>query len=218
MIQRNQFYKASVLVGLMIAGANMLANDSMGSSVMHVHSLVIIKNVIPNIVVDLKYATADNFTHKQIYPVAKCYLVQDAAIALKAASDECNRLGYRIKIWDGYRPAQAQYLLWELVPDERYVANPAYGSCHNRGCAVDITLITDDGIELDMGTGFDDFTELAHRDCKDFPPEVLSNRKLLQDIMERHNFVGMHTEWWHFDFADWEQYPLLDVSFDEVEG
>lgn len=181
------------------------------------HNLVDIRSIIPNIKIDLKYATKDNFTQEIIYPVAKCYLIEHAARALKCASDEFNASGYTLKIWDAYRPLKAQYIFWKLVPDERYVADPKKGSRHNRGCAVDVTLVDNNGKELDMGTDFDDFTEKAHRDFKGLPPEVLKNRQLLQEIMERNHFVGWKNEWWHFDFEDWASHSILDIDFDDIK-
>jgi zinc D-Ala-D-Ala dipeptidase len=182
-----------------------------------INNLVDVSSVIPDIEIDSKYATKDNFTKKIIYPIAKCYLIEEVARALNVASEDFNKLGYKIKVWDGYRPLKTQYIFWELVPDERYVANPRQGSRHNRGCAVDLTLIDKNGKELNMGTDFDDFTEKAHRDFQDFPSEILMNRQLLQNIMEKNHFVGWKNEWWHFDFEGWENYPILDIDFDEVE-
>jgi zinc D-Ala-D-Ala dipeptidase len=185
---------------------------------MHIaHNLIDVKVAISNIELDIKYATHDNFTHKIIYPVAKCYLLKHVVQALKNASEEFNKLDYKIKIWDGYRPLQAQHIFWNLVPDERYVADPKKGSRHNRGCAVDLTLTDYLGNELDMGTSFDDFTEKAHRNYKDFAPKVLQHRQLLQTIMEKHGFIGWKNEWWHFDYKDWESHPILDIPFTEIK-
>jgi D-alanyl-D-alanine dipeptidase len=102
------------------------------------------------------------------------------------------------------------------VPDERYVADPSKGSRHNRGCAVDITLVDHTGTELDMGTPFDDFSAKAHREYAHLPEQTLANRKLLQRIMEDNQFIGWYAEWWHFDFRQWEQYPILDIPFTEI--
>ena len=179
--------------------------------------LINIKTIIPNIVVDIKYATADNFTKKIVYPSDQCYLIDTVAQALKLAAQDFSDLGYVIKIWDGYRPLKMQHIFWKLVPDPNYVADPKQGSRHNRGCAVDVTLVDDAGQELDMGTSFDDFTTKAHRDYSNFSPVVLKNRQILQTIMEKHGFMGWHKEWWHFDFKDWEQHPILDIPFEDLE-
>ncbi len=181
------------------------------------NNLVDISFIISALAVDMRYSTKDNFTNTIVYPVSKCYLIESVAQALKSASEECSNLGYTIKIWDGYRPLTAQHIFWELVPDERYVADPQKGSRHNRGCAVDLTLIDKNGKELDMGTGFDDFTEKAHRDFKNLHAHVLQNRQLLQNVMEKNHFIGWKNEWWHFDFENWESFPVLDIAFDEIE-
>lgn len=179
--------------------------------------LINLQQIMPNIKLDIHYATPHNFTNATIYTHGKCYLIEPAAHALQAAAKKFQDLGYNLKIWDGYRPFRVQQIFWNLVPDERYVANPAKGSRHNRGCSIDLTL-TFQNQELDMGTDFDDFSEKSHRDYFDFNNDVLKNRQLLQEIMEKHHFVGWLNEWWHFDYKDWEQYPLLDINFDEIEG
>lgn len=179
--------------------------------------LVEVNKIIPDIVLDIKYATNENFTKQQVYPSAKCYLVDAAAKALKAASESFNKKGYRIKVWDGYRPLEVQRRFWKIVPDERYVANPEKGSRHNRGCAVDITLIDKDGKEVDMGTEFDDFSEKAHRDYTNLQPNVIENRKLLEEVMKENGFEGLSTEWWHFDYKEWKDHPILDIPLDGVE-
>ena len=117
-----------------------------------------------------------------------------------------------LKIFDGFRPLAVQRKFWEIIPDDRYVANPAKGSRHNRGAAVDLTLIhLSDGRELPMPTPFDDFSERAGRDYPDLPAEVIRNRDLLRRVMEKHGFVALPTEWWHFDDVDWRNYPITDL-------
>ena len=179
--------------------------------------LIPVAPLISNLYLDIKYATSDNFTKEVIYPVAGCYLLEPVAQALKSAAHEFEQLGYSIKIWDAYRPLRAQSVFWNLVPDPRYVADPQKGSRHNRGCSVDLTLMDGNRYEVDMGTGFDDFTHKAHRDFTELESAVLKNRQLLQEVMEKHGFIGWQNEWWHFDFKDWEKYPLLDIALDEVE-
>jgi D-alanyl-D-alanine dipeptidase len=144
-------------------------------------------------------------------------LEEKAAYALRKVQDKLHPYNLRIKVWDGYRRLADQIIFWNLVPDEHYVANPKKGSRHTRGCAVDLTLVDAAGNELPMGTGFDDFTERAHRDCTDLTPEELHNRKFLEQCMIEEGFVGLSTEWWHFDFTGWEQYPILDISFQELD-
>ena len=172
--------------------------------------LLEVKKVISPLVLDIRYATRNNFTKEVVYPNCACYLLEPVVTALAKAAQDFNDVGYTIKIWDGYRPLKAQYTFWELVPDERYVANPEKGSRHNRGCAVDLTLVDAQGTELDMGTDFDDFSEKAHRDYTELSETVLKNRMLLETIMHKHGFTGLPTEWWHFDYNGWEEHPILD--------
>ena len=141
----------------------------------------------------------------------------EAAESLREVDLELRRMGLALKIFDGYRPLSVQKAMWAIFPNADYVANPAKGSRHNRGAAVDLTIIKTDGTELPMGTAFDDFTEKAHRDYTNLPPEILQNRALLQRVMEEHNFHGLRTEWWHFDFKDWTKYQILDVDYSQIK-
>jgi zinc D-Ala-D-Ala dipeptidase len=193
-----------------------LLNTTMIIACNRFHSLIDIQKVIPNIKLDIRYATTNNFTKKAIYPIAKCFLQKPAALALKKVENELKSIGLGLKVFDGYRPLSIQHIFWEIMPDERYVANPKNGSRHNRGCAVDVTLIRPDGSDLMMPTEFDDFTEKAHSNYIDLPKEIIQNRTLLRRIMERHGFTALPTEWWHFDFKGWEKYPLLDIPLEEL--
>lgn len=174
--------------------------------------LVELDGYIPNSIIDLKYATPDNFTGQIVYKFNHCLLVKEAATKLKEVQAELETMGLGIKVWDGYRPMAAQWAFWNLVPDERYVSDPRKGGRHTRGTAVDLTLVTSDGQELLMPSAFDDFSEKAHRDYMDAPEEAIRNRELLQQVMEKHGFTGVQTEWWHFDLNGWENYPTLDID------
>ncbi|HOL72622.1 MAG TPA: D-alanyl-D-alanine dipeptidase [Bryobacteraceae bacterium] len=180
-------------------------------------ALVNIQDVAPGIRLDIRYATARNFTGTKLYEEAACYLRAPAARALAAAQRELEKQGLGLKIYDCYRPLSVQRKLWKLVPDERYVANPEKGSRHNRGAAVDLTLVDRNGRELPMPTEYDDFSERAHRNYNALPESVIRNRALLEDLMRRHGFEPLPTEWWHFDFTGWEQYPPEDVPFSELK-
>ncbi|MEK7780728.1 MAG: M15 family metallopeptidase [Verrucomicrobiota bacterium] len=175
--------------------------------------LVDLEKAIPGIVLDIRYATTNNFTGQRLYPSAQCYLSRAAAEKLVAAQKEFATLGYGLKIFDGYRPLAVQRKMWEVFPQPGYVADPKKGSRHNRGAAVDVTLIRlADGAELPMPTPYDDFTERAHRNFTDLPEETIRNRNLLEQVLTKHGFVGLPTEWWHFDDQDWRSYPLLDIA------
>lgn len=175
--------------------------------------LVDVEKMIPGLVLDIRYATTNNFTGQRLYPFAKCYLRRAAAEKLGAAQAEFALSGCGLKIFDGYRPLAVQRRMWEVFPQPGYVADPKKGSRHNRGAAVDVTLIRlADGAELSMPTPYDDFTERAHRNFMDLPEEAIRNRAQLETVLTRHGFVGLPTEWWHFDDADWKKYPLLDIA------
>jgi D-alanyl-D-alanine dipeptidase len=151
-----------------------------------------------------------------VYGRAACYLRPTVAAALARVQQDLRRRGLGLKVFDCYRPLSVQRRFWELVPDERYVANPAKGSRHNRGAAVDLTLVDRQGRELKMPTGFDDFSPRAHRDYRDLPKAVIRNRDTLERAMRRRGFVGLPTEWWHFDFQGWERFEVLDLPFEEL--
>lgn len=169
------------------------------------------------IVLDIRYATTNNFTGKQVYDEAKFFLRSEPAQKILEVQKELKTLGLGLKIFDGYRPLSVQRKFWEIMPDERYVANPEKGSRHNRGAAVDLTLVDKYGNEIPMPTPYDDFTEKASRNYMDFPAQIIINRKFLEDIMLKYGFEGLPTEWWHFDYKGWEKYDILDVDFKILE-
>ncbi|MBA3958288.1 MAG: D-alanyl-D-alanine dipeptidase [Parachlamydiaceae bacterium] len=185
--------------------SHLQGTDSMASE------LVDIQVFIPNIQIDLKYATADNFTGQIVYNFNRCLLLEVTALRLREVQVELETMGLALKVWDGFRPIAAQWKFWELVPDERYVSDPRKGGRHTRGTAVDVTLITKDGQELPMPSDFDDFSEKAHRDFMGASYEAIKNRELLQEIMKKHGFKGCSFEWWHFDLIGWQNYPPIDI-------
>ena len=150
---------------------------------------------------DMRYATKNNFLKEQVYECAECYTRVKTANALMEANKEFEKKGVKIKFFDCYRPNSVQYKMWEIVPNPQYVANPVKGSIHNKGGAVDITLVTLEDEELNMGTDFDYFGKRAYHDNLDLPQEVLDNRKLLKETMERHGFWSIRTEWWHYNLS-----------------
>ncbi len=150
---------------------------------------------------DLRYATKNNFLKEKVYDCAECYTRAKTAKALLKANKEFMKLGYRIKFFDCYRPNSVQYKMWKIVPNPQYVANPKKGSIHNKGGAVDITLETLGGKELDMGTDFDFFGKRAYHDNMNLPENILANRKLLKETMEKYGFWSIRTEWWHYNLS-----------------
>ncbi|MBN1198336.1 MAG: M15 family metallopeptidase [Bacteroidales bacterium] len=180
--------------------------------------LVDLASYIPGIQLDIRYATFENFTGQVIYPEAKAFARLPVANALKRAQADLNDKGVGLKIFDAYRPYSATLLLWTIMEDTLYVAAPWVGSRHNRGCAVDITVIdTVSGNELEMPTAFDDFTPAASPTYSALPQAILENRNSLIEVMSRYGFRVLDTEWWHFDFEGWEKYPLMDIPFSELE-
>ena len=175
--------------------------------------MVELKTIVPNIQYDLRYATINNFMHQQLYKNSgNTFLRLVVARALARAQQELNEKNLSLKIWDAYRPYSVTEKMWELIQDERYVADPKKGSGHNRGIAVDLTIIDrKTGQELNMGTGFDNFTDTAHRDFKNLPVEILKNRSLLRTTLEKYGFVALETEWWHFFWSD-PNFELLDID------
>lgn len=163
-------------------------------------SFVNIKTLSSDFILDLKYATEDNFLHQKVYDCADCYLRKRTALALIKANQEFIKKGYRIKLYDCYRPLDIQKKMWKILPGTDYVANPKKGSKHNRGAAVDLTLVDSLGKELDMGTQFDFFGPEAHHTYLNHTKEVLANRKMLKEVLQKHNFKSIYNEWWHYEY------------------
>lgn len=163
---------------------------------------------------DLRYATENNFLKAQVYECAECYLRAKTAKALIAVNKEFIKKGVKIKFFDCYRPNSVQYKMWEIVSDPQYVANPVKGSVHNRGGAVDITLVNLKGEELAMGTDFDFFGWKAYHDNYSLPKKVLENRKLLKETMEQYGFNSIRSEWWHYNLQGAHQYKVANFNWD----
>lgn len=163
---------------------------------------------------EMRYATENNFLEAQVYQCGECYVRAITAKALIKANKSFMDQGYRIKFFDCYRPHDVQKKMWEIVPNATYVANPAKGSIHNKGGAVDITLETLEGEELDMGTDFDFFGRKARHAYQNLPKEVLTNRKLLKSIMENHGFGAITSEWWHYNYRPTLGYSIANFRWD----
>lgn len=171
--------------------------------------MVLILDYIPDMVIDLKYATTDNFTGQVIYENNDAYLRYGTIRKLMKVQEELKAKGYKLVLWDGYRPVEAQFKLWDICPDSRYVSNPNKGfSKHSRGNTVDITIVTLDGQTVEMPTGFDDFTKEADRDYSDVSEMAAQNSQMLEDIMTKAGFKGYSGEWWHY--SDTTEYPVIE--------
>lgn len=181
--------------------------------------LVELKKLDKSIKLDIKYATADNFVGRPVYPEARAFLQRPAAEAVVNVHRWLAKQGLGLVIYDGYRPWSITKLFWEVVPADKrsFVADPAKGSKHNRGCAVDLAifdLVT--GKAVPMPSAYDEFTERASPDYPGGTAEERANRDKLRQLMEAHGFIVNTNEWWHFDYKDWEQYAIYDIAFSEI--
>lgn len=176
-----------------------------------------VKHYLPGAVIRLAYATEDNFTGQKIYDFETCWLRYGTVKKLIFVQEQLQETGLTLLIWDGFRPAAAQWKLWEVCPDPTFVANPKKGfSSHSRGNTVDISLAYADGTEVVMPTGFDDFSALADRDYRDCTPEAAENAAYLEGLMEEAGFKPYTKEWWHF--TDTQSYPVEEVFCPVAEG
>ena len=176
--------------------------------------LVDLSVIFPSLHIDLKYATADNITGAPIYREARCLLHTEAVTALAKSISIAQLAGLQLVVYDAYRPQQAQAILWNACPDPQYVVDVAIGSNHSRGTAIDVTLMDDRGHLLDMGASFDEMHDRSHAWHPSVPPAAQRNRLLLNAIMFGGGFVGINSEWWHFELPDAARYPLLDDQID----
>jgi zinc D-Ala-D-Ala dipeptidase len=181
-------------------------------------ALVNLEQFIPGVVLDIRYATTNNFTKEKIYNLARAYARKPVAEAVKKAQAEFNKQGLGIKIFDAYRPYKATVKFYEVYHDTTYVASPYRGSRHNRGCAIDMTLINlKTGKELKMPTEYDSFRKEAWPSTPISDPEASKNRALIIKVMEKYGFKVNSSEWWHFDFIGYKKYEVLDIDFEELE-
>ncbi|WP_448701413.1 M15 family metallopeptidase [Mucilaginibacter sp. AW1-3] len=179
--------------------------------------LVEISKYVPGIQLDIRYATPNNFMHQRMYTQARAFTRLPVAKALRAVEAELALQGLGLKIYDAYRPYSVTVQFYQKASDKNFVANPKKGSKHNRGCAIDLSLINlKTGKELDMPTPFDSFSPIAAADYPNLPPQILQNRLILKTAMEHHGFRVLSNEWWHFDFIGWQNYELLDVPFGDL--
>ncbi len=176
--------------------------------------LVDITKIDSTIIVDLKYATADNFLGDTLYSANICLLRKEVAERLIKVHQYLKKQRLGLKIWDGYRLLSVQKRMWDILPNSNYVANPKTGSNHNRGAAVDVTLVDAKGNELEMPTGFDDFSDKAGSDYAEVSAAALKNRMLLQNAMYRFGFKSIKSEWWHFNDKNIKKYPVLDIPLE----
>ncbi len=172
--------------------------------------LVNLNNKNSEIILDLRYATTNNFTNKILYKTKECLIHKVAYEHLCIAEDIAKKLGYKLKIFDAYRPVNVQKKLWDILPDANFIAPPKKGSPHSRGVAVDLTLVDGNNNELDMGTEFDEFSRLSYHGCFDISRESYKNRLLLLGIMTDSGWDFFRNEWWHYQLFNSKRYPIID--------
>jgi zinc D-Ala-D-Ala dipeptidase len=181
--------------------------------------LIDLEKFIPSLVLDIRYATTNNFTGEKIYTLAKAYARKPVAESLKKIQADLKSQNLGIKIFDAYRPYKATVKFYEVYGDTTYVASPYKGSRHNRGCALDLTLIDlKTGKELKMPTGYDSFSKEAWPTTPVKDPEARKNRTILISAMEKHGFRVNSSEWWHFDFIGWKKFEVMDIDFEELDS
>lgn len=209
-IQKNEFGLA-IVDNINIYNELILSDSS--------KKLIDLEKLVPTIKKDVRYSTTNNFAGKKFYKKGKIFLRLPAAFAIKNIQEELLRQNLSLKIYDAYRPYSVTKEIWEFVKDDRYAASPQKGSRHNRGCAVDLTIIDlSTGVELEMPTPYDDFSVKAHQDFMNLPVNILNNRELLKSLMIKNGFEPLSSEWWHFDFKGWNKFELIDISFEEIEN
>lgn len=181
--------------------SNYLKGNSIALENVSDTTFVNLKSVSQGFLIDMKYATNDNFMKQVVYDCDDCYLRYKTIKQLIAANNDFIKKGYRLKVFDCYRPLDIQKKMWKIMPNADYVADPKKGSVHNRGGAVDVTLVDANGKELDMGTAFDYFGEEASHHYQNLPDEVRKNRQLLKETMLQNHFKSFDSEWWHYNLS-----------------
>lgn len=181
--------------------------------------LIELNKLDKTIKLDIRYATANNFVGRPVYPEARAFLQRPAAEAVLRVHQWLGRQGLGIVIYDGYRPWSITKLFWEVVREDqrKFVADPAKGSKHNRGCAVDLGIFDRaTGLAIPMPSGYDEFTDRASPDHAGGTDEERTNRDKLRQLMEANGFTVNANEWWHFDYNSWQEYAIYDIAFSEI--
>ncbi|MFO6447712.1 M15 family metallopeptidase [Erythrobacter sp. NE805] len=171
----------------------------------------------PRLRLDIRYATANNFMRRVLYPVPRAVAQRPVAEALSRVQTRAEAAGYGLLIFDAYRPWRITKAMWDRTPEDKreFVADPRTGSRHNRGCSIDLSLHRG-GIEVQMPSPYDDFTPAAYRSNTAAPPQALRLSRLLESWMVAEGFVGLANEWWHYDWAEWRRYPVMDTALEDV--
>lgn len=189
-----------------------VATPSRPLPVAPLHGLTDIRSIAPDILMDMRYATPNNFLKQIVYSKARCLLRDPVARSIQRAQEELKTQGYGLKLYDCYRPLSVQKAMWKIFPDGRYVANPATGSRHNRGAAVDVTLVDDQGRDLEMPSEFDDFSDRAHRNSSAMTDAARKHVQILTTALEAQGLTTIDSEWWHYDGPNWRHYGILNQA------
>lgn len=181
--------------------------------------LVDLARIDPRLKLDIRYATPANFMGRVLYPVARAVAQRPVAEALARVQTRAEAAGYGLLVFDAYRPWRITKAMWDQTPPEsrEFVADPATGSRHNRGCSIDLSLHRD-GAEVTMPSAYDDFTPAAYRSNTAAPAEALAASGMLEQWMVAEGFVPLANEWWHYDWAEWRRYPIMDVPLEDVRA
>lgn len=217
MIKKTFFSMVLILFCLCLLASNGFEPVNAAASLSK-DSLVLVTGYTKELAIEMKYASYNNFVGKTLYPSPTCVLTRGTLDKLIKANNIVLKQGYRIKIWDAYRPLSVQKIMWEATPNKNYVANPyRSGSKHNRGAAVDVTLVDKDGKELNMPTGFDNFTAAASPSYKGMSQEQRKNLNILSSAMTSAGFTPLSHEWWHFDDKDWKNYKIQNLPLSKFD-
>ena len=211
-----------VVIALMLTVASTLYQEAPPKEAgpFRTPDLVELTAIDPTVKLDIRYATANNLAGKPVYSEARAFLQRPAAEALARAHGRLKSHGYCLLVFDGYRPWRVTKLFWDVTPPEKreFVADPAQGSKHNRGCAVDLSMYDlKTGREVEMPSAYDEMSPRAYPDYTGGPAEARDRRDLLRRAMEAEGFTVEPNEWWHFNYKDWKAYPILDIAFAEIK-
>lgn len=219
-VGRRAFVGSVVLVGILSTAAAQ-QGPPIDPNATRSADLVELVKLDPTIKLDIRYAGTNNFLGKPVYKEARAFLQRPAAEALLKAHHDLRQHGYGLLIHDGYRPWAITKLFWDMTSgfQREFVADPKTGSKHNRGCAVDLSMYDlATGQAVEMPGGYDEMTPRSYPDYPAGPPDARARRDLLRKVMESHDFTVEPNEWWHFNYKDWKEYPLLDIAFSDIAG
>ncbi len=212
-------FNTAVLIGAVLVASVVAAQPPKEPGSFRPPDLVEILKLDKTIKLDIRYATKNNFLGRPVYKQARAFLQRPAAEALVRVHQALKAQGFGLMVFDGYRPWSVTKVFWDNTPNDKksYVADPAVGSRHNRGCAVDLTLFDlKTGRAVTMPSEYDEMTERSHADHAGATPEATRLRDLLIAAMQAQGFTVFATEWWHFDYKDWKDYAILDIPFKEI--